>query len=314
MILTIRRALGSAQRKDNIAKKNDKYVTKQLKAMLSGKSGSSASTLTGAFATVVQSYMDEFRRMYADVVIRRTVNSTDYRGQPISGLPPYREQVVMCVLTDDEHETFRDVVQGLAEKAESTKGIRGQVSDISRGRCSEGTSSVLRYCPRSAERGDRKDLPELTSLQHFYLAQRRCLTHPSTLGPEHGWTAPKTGKEFNKRPTAKLHVLRSLLLHHLRRNKATPLINANGLETDRSKYPAWPESNKLVKVKEFKYEVYSKGAPDKIVIYSAFPSNNDVILKVRFNDLYAYSRHNPSHSRSFAMPESRWTSSTGITA
>ena len=119
LIIGLRRSLGSAQRKDTAAKKNDKYVTKQLKAMLSGKSGSSASTLTGAFATVVQSYMDEFRRMYADVVIRRTVNSTDYRGQPISGLPPYREQVVMCVLTDDEHETFRDVVQGLAEKAES---------------------------------------------------------------------------------------------------------------------------------------------------------------------------------------------------
>ena len=304
--------MGSAQRKDNIAKKNDKYVTKQLKAMLSGKSGSSASTLTGAFATVVQSYMDEFRRMYADVVIRRTVNSTDYRGQPISGLPPYREQVVMCVLTEEEHKTFQDVVQALAEKAESAKGIRGQVRDISLERCSVGTSFVLRYYPRSTDVG--RDLPELTLLQHFYLAQRRCLTHPSTLGPGHGWTAPKTGKEFDKRPTAKLHVLRNLLLHHLRRNKATPLMNANGLETDRSKYPAWPESNKLVKVKEFKYEVYSKGAPDKIVIYSAFPSNNDVILKVRFNILYAYSRHNPSHSRSFVMPESRWTSSTGITA
>ena len=59
-------------------------------------------------------------------------------------------------------------------------------------------------------------------------------------------------------------------------------MNANGLETDRSKYPAWPESNKLVKVEKFEYEVYSKGAQDKIVIYSAFPSNNDVILKVRF--------------------------------
>ena len=156
--------MGSAQRKDNIAKKNDKYVTKQLKAMLSGKSGSSESTLpmTGAFATVVQSYMDGFRRMYADVVIRRTVNSTDYRGQPISGLPPYREQVVMCVLTEEEHKTFQDVVQALAEKAESAKGIRGQVRDISLERCSVGTSFVLRYYPRSTAVG--RDVPELTLL------------------------------------------------------------------------------------------------------------------------------------------------------
>lgn len=132
MIVSIRRALGSAQRKDAIAKKNDKYVTKQLKAMLSGKTGSNTSMLSasGAFAQVVQSYMDDFRRKYADVVIRRTVNSKDYLGEPISGLPPYQEQVVMCVLTEKEHETFREVVQALAEKAESVKGIRGAVSDI----------------------------------------------------------------------------------------------------------------------------------------------------------------------------------------
>lgn len=70
-----------------------------------------------------------------------------------------------------------------------------------------------------------------------------------------------------------------------------PLMNANGLETDRSKYPAWPDSNKLVKVKDFKYEVYAKGPPEKIVVYSAFPSNNDVILRVRGSSHYTRARY-----------------------
>lgn len=119
-----------------------------------------------------------------------------------------------------------------------------------------------------------------TSQQHFYLAQRRCLTHPSTLGPEHGWKVPASFAEFKARPTAKLSVLKSLLVHHLSRDKAPPAVNKHGLETDRSKYPPWPESNQLIGVKKFKYAAYKSGPPDKIIIYSAFPSNNDVILRV----------------------------------
>ena len=35
---------------------------------------------------------------------------------------------LMCVLTDDEHETFKEVVQMLADKAQDAKDIRGAVS------------------------------------------------------------------------------------------------------------------------------------------------------------------------------------------
>ena len=130
LIIGLRRSLGSAQRKDTAAKKNDKYLTKQLKAMLSGtaSSGTPSTLMSGAFTVQVQTYMDDFREKYADVVIRRTLSSKDYQGQPISGLPHYHEQVVMCVLTDDEHETFKEVVQMLADKAQDAKDIRGAVS------------------------------------------------------------------------------------------------------------------------------------------------------------------------------------------
>ena len=130
LIIGLRRSLGSAQRKDTAAKKNDKYLTKQLKAMLSGtaSSGTPSTLMSGVFTVQVQTYMDDFREKYADVVIRRTLSSKDYQGQPISGLPPYHEQVVMCVLTDDEHETFKEVVQMLADKAQDAKDIRGAVS------------------------------------------------------------------------------------------------------------------------------------------------------------------------------------------
>ena len=266
-IMEIRRKLAAAQRKDNAAKKREEYASEQLLELLSEKEvGAGAQPrATGLFKATVQEYMDEFRADYANIVIRRTVNSKDYRGMPISGLPAYHEQVVMCVLTDAEHETFRQVVETLADK-EGAKGIRGQVGV----HLADGAQCTA-------------DKPGIR--QHFYLAQRRCLTHPSVLGPSHGWNVPATGAEFDQHPTAKLYVLRRLLQHHLHGDKARPLRNARGLETDRSKYPPWPESNRLVEVDDFRYTEYKDGPPDKIIVYSAFPSNNDVILKVGHSPL-----------------------------
>ena len=40
-----------------------------------------------------------------------------------------------------------------------------------------------------------------------------------------------------------------------------------------------------MEVDDFRYTEYKNGPPDKIIVYSAFPSNNDVILKVGHSPL-----------------------------
>lgn len=150
-IVEMRRALASAQRKDTAANKSDKKAAQRLTAMMSGKTGkgASSSVMQSTFVSVVQGYMDDFREKFADIVIRRTVNSLDYEDKPISGLPQYHEQIIALALTDAEHETFKKVVDALAEQAGSGKGfqpIRGGVSLI----------SFIRFLARVTRRGTQR--------------------------------------------------------------------------------------------------------------------------------------------------------------
>ena len=123
-IMEIHRKLAVAQQKNNAAKKHEEYASEQLQELLSEKEvGTGAQArVTGLFKATVQGYMDEFHADYANIVIQRMVNSKDYWGMLILGLPTYHEQVVMCILMDTEHETFWQVVVTLADK-EGMKGI-----------------------------------------------------------------------------------------------------------------------------------------------------------------------------------------------
>ncbi|KAI0730232.1 P-loop containing nucleoside triphosphate hydrolase protein, partial [Fomitopsis betulina] len=264
-IVEMRRALASAQRKDTAANKSDKKAAQRLTAMMSGKTGkgASSSVMQSTFVSVVQGYMDDFREKFADIVIRRTVNSLDYEDKPISGLPQYHEQIIALALTDAEHETFKKVVDALAEQAGSGKGfqpIRGG------GVCARHHALFTEGERRPTGRGQKG--------AHFYLAQRRCLTHPSTLGAAYGWHIPTDWADFLKHPTAKLYTLARLLMYHLAGDKHTPLCDGPCQVPEVAGYkPTRP-------VDDFEFAAWKDGPPDKIIVYSAFPSNNEVVLRV----------------------------------
>jgi hypothetical protein len=58
-------------------------------------------------------WMKIVRQKYQGAVIRRTVSSRDYQGQPISGLAPYKEHICMLKLYRHEY----DALETLADEA-----------------------------------------------------------------------------------------------------------------------------------------------------------------------------------------------------
>ena len=84
--------------------------------------------------------------------------------------------------------------------------------------------------------------------------------HPSC-NANYEWKNPKTLEEWEKDPSRKLDVLAEILRHHLESNNAPPL---------------HVKDDKLVPADSPQIEIRDLG-PDKIVVYSAFPSSFQLI-------------------------------------
>jgi hypothetical protein len=105
------------------------------------------------------------------------------------------------------------------------------------------------------------------ALKNFYLRVRRALTHPS-LNNDTATKLPESATEWDAMKSKKLETLAKLVKHHLDQDGATPMTMVdNELIADHSVSPP-PTADK---------------DPDKIIIYSAFPSNNELIKTVRFS-------------------------------
>ena len=74
-------------------------------------------------------WMKIVRERYQGSVIRRTVNSLDHEGQPISGLEPYEEHI--CLLKLYRHEY--DALETLAEEALDSPSFPQRFSSEVRG-------------------------------------------------------------------------------------------------------------------------------------------------------------------------------------
>lgn len=60
----------------------------------------------------LQEWIDKLRELFQEHIIRRTIDSLDWKGEPISGLPPYHEHPLLLTLTEEE----RSVLDQLAEQ------------------------------------------------------------------------------------------------------------------------------------------------------------------------------------------------------
>lgn len=71
------------------------------------------------FSTLVDDIMEDIRKRFDGFVIRRTLHSVDWRKKPISGLTPYKEQVIMLTLAEEEYANLDNIAD---EAANNSKG------------------------------------------------------------------------------------------------------------------------------------------------------------------------------------------------
>ena len=107
--------------------------------------------------------------------------------------------------------------------------------------------------------------------------------HPSTVGEAlTGFACPESADDFRAHPTAKLSALIDILEYHLAEDRRPPLkTQFNDKAANLQSLPPFPESNQLVPDESFEWgENYAGDEPDKVIIFSAFPLNNAVIVPV----------------------------------
>jgi hypothetical protein len=99
------------------------------------------------------------------------------------------------------------------------------------------------------------------------------LLHPSCGSTHHTWIEPKTIEEWKGKASVKLDALIQVLDHHLKEDQAIPL-------------QVTPDGHTLEPSKEYIRSPAQDGLqPDKIVIYSEFPSSNPQIKGVSFTSV-----------------------------
>jgi len=104
-------------------------------------------------------------------------------------------------------------------------------------------------------------------LKNFYLRVRRALTHPS-LNNDESTKLPESIAEWDAMKSKKLDALAKLVKHHLSQDSAPPMTVVD---------------NELVSDTNISSPPTPSGHPDKIVVYCAFPSNNELIKTVRLS-------------------------------
>jgi hypothetical protein len=102
------------------------------------------------------------------------------------------------------------------------------------------------------------------SLQNFYLNIRRALTHPACNG-DADYVEINTLAQWEEHKSKKIDTLLKVLQHHLDADNAPPLGTADG---------------ELVGPQNVAMPPPPDNTPDKIVVYCAFPSNNEFIKEV----------------------------------
>ena len=101
-------------------------------------------------------------------------------------------------------------------------------------------------------------------LQNFYLRVRRALTHPG-LNNDEPTKLPESIAQWDAMKSKKLDTLAKLVKHHLAQDGAQPMEIVD---------------NELVSDPKFSLPPTPDGQPDKIIVYCAFPSNNELIKTV----------------------------------
>jgi hypothetical protein len=235
--------------------------------------------------TITLKWMKLIRDRFRGKVMRRTGNSTDNEGKLISGIAAPSQHLMLLNLYDWERNNLEQLADKLLESPQA--GARLGSSEVSSYSHvpSEFSATVCSSCGGAwgswtswtSAHACLAVPPRYTSLrtrtnynvsQNFYLDTRRSLLHPSCSPGRHDWVEPKTTEEWNAKASVKLDALVQVLKHHLAKDNAAPLcVTSDGHTLEPSKeYVCSPRPDGL--------------HPDKIVVYSEFPSSNPQITSV----------------------------------
>ncbi|KAJ7574206.1 P-loop containing nucleoside triphosphate hydrolase protein, partial [Mycena floridula] len=216
-----------------------------------------ATPATAELDALLTTEIDSLRAIYRPHVIRRTAHSRTWNNEPLLDLTPYRETVLLCTLYDDEIINLEAVATDMNESGDV-------IQTVIHG----------------------KD---------FYLQFRQCVAHPGCENVQK-WSNPKTLAEWRENPSRKIDVLAEVILYHLARDNRYPLQPFDG---DMQEYNYDIKSNSLLPRQtlsnivddvnpenpEKACKVYdesvptSETAPDKVVVYCAFPSSYSKIIQ-----------------------------------
>lgn len=101
-------------------------------------------------------------------------------------------------------------------------------------------------------------------MKEFYNRARRTLFHPACNG-EYIWCEPQSLVDWKKDASAKVDTLVLIVQHHLRADGEQPLCMVN---------------DRLIPNKDFASMSCEESAPDKIVVWCAFPSSARILRHV----------------------------------
>lgn len=118
-----RRAMDRAVRRERQRRKEGEGEIKLARALVKGKK--TRKDEREEFNAVVSAWVADIRTGFEGAVVRRTVNSLDWLGRPISGLEPYHEHPLLLELSPTEHE----VLNGLAEEI-TNEGVGASAKNL----------------------------------------------------------------------------------------------------------------------------------------------------------------------------------------
>jgi hypothetical protein len=74
-------------------------------------------------------WMKIVRQKYQGAIVRRTVKSLDYEGNPISGLHPYKEHICMLKLYKHEYNALETLAEQSLDNASFARRFSSEVSN-----------------------------------------------------------------------------------------------------------------------------------------------------------------------------------------
>ena len=106
--------LNRAQAKDRKAERESAAAGDRLRSLLGGQEINIAET-NSAFVPKLRKWVPWMREAFGPYIIRRTLDSIDYSGERIFGLPPYEEHTMLLKLRDWELQRLHNITSELID-------------------------------------------------------------------------------------------------------------------------------------------------------------------------------------------------------